>query len=140
MGRMKDRIDFELGDLKFSDHLMQQVLERTCKEEENRQEEKWILMILELLQKESLSGFEILSELKMKSGENDRFKEENLYPLLHMLTEQKLLISERKVRNGIERTVYELTSLGKIEKTIRKGRSEIITEGENFGGLCHGER
>ena len=69
MGRMKDRIDFELGDLKFSDHLMQQVLERTCKEEENRQEEKWILMILELLQKESLSGFEILSELKRKSGE-----------------------------------------------------------------------
>lgn len=139
MGRVKEQIDMELSGMKFSDQMMKRVLERTWMEEKDGEDEYWILPILDTVSEKPLSGLEILLILTQENDREKKLHEEDLYPLLHRLTEEKLLKSSRQRKQDRERTVYELTSLGKTERKIRKVKEDRKVQEENLRGFCHGE-
>ena len=60
------------------------------------------MLVLKLLSKEEMYGYQLISELKLKSGERFFLKEGTLYPILYRLTEGK----------GVPRKYYEITSEG----------------------------
>ena len=77
------------------------------------------LLLLNLLSRGEMYGYEILQEAKRRSSNAFEFKEGTLYPALHQL-EKKGQIKSRwcTAENGRERKYYSLTTKGK--KTARE--------------------
>lgn len=138
MGRIKEKMDQELSGMTFSNRMMEQVLEQTCRStEESKREEEQILRILDVVQKEPMSRFEILMKLTEEAGQMgaEVVNEKELYPFLHRMTEQHLLSCRRGEKNGKERMFYEITTAGKAKRAIGKDGGQQ----EAQRGLCHGE-
>ena len=76
------------------------------------------LLLLNLLSREEMYGYEILQEASRRSANAFELKEGTLYPALHQL-EKKGQIKSRwlTAKNGRERKYYSLTAKGK--KTAR---------------------
>lgn len=143
MGRIREKIDQELAGMTFSDSMMERVLEQTSQSaEETKREEEWVLRILDVVQEEPMSGFEILMKL---AGEDSRMQaegvsEKELYPVLHRMTERSLLSCGRGEKNGKERMLYEITPAGRARRALGKDGGQ---KGEDLRGIlrgiCHGE-
>ncbi len=139
MGRIKEKIDQELAGMRFSDRMRERVLEQACQStEEKKREEDWELRILDVVQEEPMSGFEILLRL---TGEDSHMQaegvsEKELYPILHRMTEHSLLSCGRGEKNGKERMLYEITPVGRAKRRLGKDGEQ---KGENLRGICHGE-
>jgi PadR family transcriptional regulator PadR len=72
------------------------------------------LLLLNLLSRGDLYGYEILQEASRRSANAFEFKEGTLYPALHQLEKKGFLRSEwRTAENGRERKYYSLTLKGK---------------------------
>jgi PadR family transcriptional regulator PadR len=77
------------------------------------------LLLLNLLSRGEMYGYEILQEAARRSANAFEFKEGTLYPALHQLEKKGQIKSEwRRAENGRERKYYSLTAKGK--KTARK--------------------
>ena len=77
------------------------------------------LLLLNLLSRGEMYGYEILQEASRRSANAFEFKEGTLYPALHQLEKKGLIQSEwRTAENGRERKYYSLTSKG--TKTARE--------------------
>jgi PadR family transcriptional regulator PadR len=77
------------------------------------------LLLLNLLSRGEMYGYEILQEAARRSANAFEFKEGTLYPALHQLEKKGQIKSEwRKAENGRERKYYSLTAKGK--KTARE--------------------
>ena len=139
MGRIKEKIDQELAGMTFSDRMRERVLEQACQStEEKKREEDWEFRILDVVQEEPMSGFEILLRL---TGEDSHMQEESvsekeLYPILHRMTEHSLLSCGRGEKNGKERMLYEITPVGRAKRKLGKDGEQ---KGENLWGIGHGE-
>lgn len=139
MGRIKEKIDQELAGMTFSDRMRERVLEQACQStEEKKREEDWELRILDVVQEEPMSGFEILLRL---TGEDSHMQaesvsEKELYPILHRMTEHSLLSCGRGEKNGKERMLYEITPVGRAKRRLGKDGEQ---KGESLWGICHGE-
>lgn len=139
MGRIREKIDQELAGMTFSDSMMERVLEQTSQSaEEKKREEDRVLRILDVVQEEPMSGFEILMKL---AGEDFRMQaegvsEKELYPVLHRMTEHSLLSCGRGEKNGKERMLYEITPAGRARRALGKDEGQ---KGEDLRGICHGE-
>lgn len=139
MGRIKEKIDQELAGMTFSDRMRERVLEQACQStEEKKREEDWELRILDVVQEEPMSGFEILLRL---TGEDSHMQvesvsEKELYPILHRMTEHSLLSCGRGEKNGKERMLYEITPVGRAKRRLGKDGEQ---KGEDLRGICHGE-
>jgi PadR family transcriptional regulator PadR len=76
------------------------------------------LLLLNLLSRADMYGYEILQEASRRSANTFEFKEGTLYPALHQLEKRGLIKSEwRTGDNGRERKYYTLTAKGR--KTAR---------------------
>jgi PadR family transcriptional regulator PadR len=76
------------------------------------------LLLLNLLSRGEMYGYEILQEASRRSANAFEFKEGTLYPALHQLEKKGELKAEwRTADNGRERKYYSLTAKGK--KTAR---------------------
>jgi len=76
------------------------------------------LLLLSLLSRGDMYGYEILQEASRRSANAFELKEGTLYPALHHLEKKGLIRSEwRTGDNGRERKYYALTARGK--KTAR---------------------
>ncbi|EJO5347267.1 helix-turn-helix transcriptional regulator [Clostridium botulinum] len=71
------------------------------------------MLILKLLQKKDMYGYEMIETLKNSSNNMFELKAGTLYPLLHTLVKQQYLTSYEKEVNGKIRKYYRLTLQGK---------------------------
>jgi PadR family transcriptional regulator PadR len=74
------------------------------------------LLVLELLSRREMYGYEIVRAIQNQSAEAFTFGEGCIYPYLHYLEEAKFIASSRKVVEGRSRFYYRLT--GKGEKRL----------------------
>jgi len=72
------------------------------------------LLLLNLLSRGEMYGYEILQEASRRSANAFQFKEGTLYPALHLLERKGQIKSEwRRAENGRERKYYSLTAKGR---------------------------
>ena len=72
------------------------------------------LMLLSLLSRGEMYGYEIFEEASRRSANAFEFKEGTLYPALHQLEKKGQIKSAwRRADNGRERKYYSLTAKGK---------------------------
>jgi PadR family transcriptional regulator PadR len=70
------------------------------------------ILILSLLAKQPMYGYEISQQLKQRSGGYFEMKEGLLYPALHRMQQNGWLTSQWRVVDGRKRKYYLLTPLG----------------------------
>jgi PadR family transcriptional regulator PadR len=70
------------------------------------------LLILQLLERKPMHGYDLVQTIREASGLRLDFGEGCIYPILHRLEEQKHLASERKTVGGRNRIVYQVTKKG----------------------------
>jgi PadR family transcriptional regulator PadR len=72
------------------------------------------LLLLNLLSRGEMYGYEILQEASRRSARAFEFKEGTLYPALHQLEKKGQIKSEwRKAANSRDRKYYSLTAKGR---------------------------
>ena len=84
------------------------------------------ILILSLLAKQPMYGYEISQQLKQRSGGYFEMKEGLLYPALHRMQQNGWLTSQWRVVDGRKRKYYLLTPLG------QKKLNEQAAEWMNF--------
>jgi len=80
------------------------------------------LLVLRLLARREMYGYQIVEEIRMQTGGTLSFGEGCIYPYLHHLEAEKFLNSERQEVEGRSRIYYKLTPRG------RKRLDELTTE------------
>lgn len=105
-----------------------------------RQMKKGVLdmLVLKLLESEAKYGYQIIQEMREKSGEAFLLKDGTLYPILYRLEDDGLVVSKWSEAEGkqVPRKYYEITPdgldmLGEIKavwKHISDGISKIMEE------------
>ena len=80
------------------------------------------LLILNLLNEKSFYGYEIIKTLKTRSNNVFDMKVGTLYPILHKLENEELIISSNQEVSGRTRKVYSITDKG--IKELAKSKKE----------------
>ena len=105
-----------------------------------RQMKKGVLdmLVLKLLESEPRYGYQIIQELKDKSGDVFSLKDGTLYPILYRLEDDGLVVSRwsEAVRKQVPRKYYEITQTGRSElksieqtwQSIVSGISQVLSE------------
>ena len=70
------------------------------------------LLMLKLLSRRPMYGYEIVRAIQTESAAAFTFGEGCIYPYLHHLEREKLVVSQRKEVNGRSRNYYELSQRG----------------------------
>lgn len=75
------------------------------------------ILVLKLLEDDEKYGYQLISELKEKSGDMFTLKEGTLYPILYRLEDEGLVISRWSEPKGkeISRKYYQITRKGNQE-------------------------
>ena len=71
------------------------------------------LLVLQLLARREMYGYEIVKEILARSQEEFRFGEGCIYPCLHGLEKSRLVTSRRAESGGRSRVYYRLTTKGR---------------------------
>lgn len=98
------------------------------------------MLVLSLLEKENMYGYQMIKELSRKSKNLFELKEGTLYPILHNL-EQKNYISSYWDNTGTKkRKYYSITKEGKKHLKERKEEWKSFSSGINevMGGVLFG--
>lgn len=105
-----------------------------------RQMKKGVLdmLVLKLLESEPRYGYQIIQELKDKSGDVYSLKDGTLYPILYRLEDDGLVVSRwsEAVGKQVPRKYYEITQVGRSElksieqtwQSIVSGISQVLSE------------
>ncbi len=73
-----------------------------------------ILLVLSLVEREDMYGYQMIEELARRSNETFQMKEGTLYPILHTLEKGKYLSSyQQEAPSGRQRKYYHITGRGK---------------------------
>ena len=81
------------------------------------------MLILSLVEREDMYGYEMIIELARRSQDTFQMKEGTLYPILHTLEKEKCLTSYQQMApTGRMRKYYRLTPLGR--KLLTEKRAE----------------
>ena len=80
------------------------------------------LLVLELLSRREMYGYELVRAIQQQSSEAFHFGEGCIYPYLHYLEQNRLIGSRRKIVEGRSRVYYSLTKKG------RKRLAELTKE------------
>jgi len=70
------------------------------------------LLILRLLDRQPMHGYDLVQAIREGSGMKLDFGEGSIYPVLHRMEEQKLLSSKKELAAGRNRIIYRLTKAG----------------------------
>lgn len=71
------------------------------------------MLMLQLLSKEPMYGYQLVQAIKAASGNQLEFGEGSIYPILHRLEADGCLTSREITANGRSRVVYRTTPKGK---------------------------
>ena len=97
------------------------------------------LLVLKLLNEKPCYGYEIIKTLKDRSSDVFDMKEGTLYPILHKLENDKLIVSANQEVSGRVRKVYSITEKG--IKVLAKEKEEwrefslAVNQVLTFGGI-----
>ena len=81
--------------------------------EKSLQQGSAAMLVLALLKKEEMYGYQMIEALAQRSGEVFRMKEGTLYPILHSLEREGLVTAaERAAPSGRQRRYYRITAAG----------------------------
>ena len=95
------------------------------------------VVVLEILSRGKMYGYELSEAIEQKSGNILTLGKGTLYPLLYNLEAKKLVKGQwEKTDSGRERRYYSITSRGKEELAKQKAQLKELTAGLNlvFGG------
>ena len=70
------------------------------------------LLVLQLLDRKPMYGYELVREIKLVSQEQFDFGEGCIYPILHRLEHEGLLLGSTEKVNSRTRVVYRVTPAG----------------------------
>ena len=79
------------------------------------------LLLLQLLSRRAMYGYEIVQAIRDASGGRLDFGEGCIYPVLHRLEAEGKLASRREERSGRTRIVYRVTAAG--NKRLEQSRT-----------------
>ena len=98
------------------------------------------LLVLGLLEKEDLYGYQLIKKLKEQSNDVFDLKEGTLYPILHNLEENSFIESYWDELNSRKRKYYKITKNGKKYLNSKVKEWQIFSEGINnvIGGILYG--
>jgi PadR family transcriptional regulator PadR len=71
------------------------------------------LLVLRLLSREPMHGYELVNRLEQLAAVPLQFPQGSIYPVLHRLEADRLIVSRREKKNGRTRIVYRVTAAGK---------------------------
>ena len=96
------------------------------------------LLVLRLLETQNMYGYEMIKDLKERSENAFELKEGTLYPILHALEENGLIISYWDESTAKKRKYYTITKEGRKHLKAKKEEWEIFSKGINqvIGGAC----
>jgi PadR family transcriptional regulator, regulatory protein PadR len=99
------------------------------------------LLILHLLSRQPMYGYELVKAIHQSSQEVFDFGEGCIYPILHRLESEGVLSSRRALVSGRSRVVYRLTASGstRLEQTrttwheVARAMSRVLQGGKHAG-------
>jgi PadR family transcriptional regulator, regulatory protein PadR len=99
------------------------------------------LLILSLLSRRRMHGYELVQAIRQASGGTLEFGEGCIYPILHRLESEGLLESNRELVGGRSRVVYRSTAKGAKRKSAAAAAWREVVEAINrvLHGGEHGE-
>jgi PadR family transcriptional regulator PadR len=89
------------------------------------------LLLLQLLSRRQMYGYELVQAIKVASGGELEFGEGCIYPILHRLEEQGVLVANRQNVGGRLRVVYGVTPKG------RKQLSETVSSWQRINAAIN---
>lgn len=98
------------------------------------------ILILSLLDREDMYGYQIAHELKTLSNHVFELKEGTLYPMLHGLENERAVESYwLDADNGKRRKYYKITEAGKTILENKKSEWDVYSKAINsvIGGKCY---
>jgi len=98
------------------------------------------LLLLSILEKENMYGYEMIKQLKMKSQNVFEFQEGTLYPILHKLENKNWISSYWDDFSGKKRKYYTITEEGKKHLESKKEEWKTFSSSVNqvIGGVLFG--
>ena len=99
------------------------------------------MLVLKLLEKEPKYGYQIISELREKSGDRFVLKEGTLYPILYRLEDDGLILSQWQQSSGEKgtqkilsdhgrRKIFPAGNLHPVERTQQRCRTDYGGQGQ----------
>jgi PadR family transcriptional regulator PadR len=94
------------------------------------------LAVLRILHDGPLHGYAIVQSIAQRTGGSLEFGEGSIYPVLHKLEQEGLLISRREAVRGRERVVYRLSKHGgkQLEKNVARWQGVVQSVQALFEG------
>ena len=90
------------------------------------------LLILSLLAREEMYGYQMITELARRSDHTFELKEGTLYPLLHALEAERLVtVREKEAETGRVRKYYRITKKGMKALEEKKEEWRLFTKKVN---------
>ncbi len=98
------------------------------------------LVVLSLLEKENMYGYEMIRKLSEKSENVFELQEGTLYPILHSLESDNFITSYWDNTGAKKRKYYSITSEGKKQLKVKKEEWKTFSSGVNqvIGGVLFG--
>ncbi|MGD9724630.1 MAG: PadR family transcriptional regulator [Pirellulales bacterium] len=97
------------------------------------------LLILELVARRPMYGYQLVQAIKAATGGRLEFGEGCVYPILHRLEAQQLLVASRESVSGRQRFVYRVTDKGTAQLAETVGAWQRVVAAINHA-LEGGER
>lgn len=95
------------------------------------------MLVLALLKDGDKYGYQMVTELARRSDDTFQLKEGTLYPLLHALEQEKLVVSyTQKNDSGRERRYYRLTGAGRERLAYKEQEWRVFSEKVNAVLSC----
>ena len=94
------------------------------------------LLLLKLLDRQPMHGYDLVQAIKASSGSKLEFGEGCIYPILHRLEAQKCLSSRKELIGGRNRIVYRVTRQGQRRLTESSQAWRRVVEG--VSAVLHG--
>lgn len=100
------------------------------------------MLVLRLLEQQSMYGYQIIRELEQQSQMVFRLQEGTLYPVLHSLEQQGAVTSFQKTaENGRMRKYYQITPDGQklLEEKNQEWKTYEKAVNQVMGGVLFGQ-
>ena len=108
------------------------------KREQTMQQGSAAMLVLALLKKEEMYGYQMIEALARRSQNVFQMKEGTLYPILHSLEREGLVTAtEREAPSGRQRRYYRITAAG-LRALEEKAREWAIFSGAVTAVLAGG--
>lgn len=90
------------------------------------------MLVLSLLRREEMYGYQLITELARRSDQTFQLKEGTLYPILHTLEAERLVtVREREAETGRIRKYYRITKKGLRALEEKKEEWRLFSEKVN---------